>query len=118
LLICHGGALLKDEKTSSNHKKLSLNISAILESLPPIKKLDLTPTEQKIYLYLAIEFKRLIDGSENYLIAANKWSQSLPRRLSNFGITTDEWDRISTIGDNNTEIQDQVKDLIKKLEEW
>jgi hypothetical protein len=97
LLICHGGALLKDEKTSSNHKKLSLNISAILESLPPIKKLDLTP---------------------NYLIAANKWSQSLPRRLSNFGITTDEWDRISTIGDNNTEIQDQVKDLIKKLEEW
>ncbi len=97
---------------------MSLNISVILESLPPIKKLELTPTEQKVYLYLAIEFKNLIDDSENYHIAANKWSQSLPRRLSLFGITTDEWDRISAIGDNNTEIQDQVNDLLKKLKEW
>jgi hypothetical protein len=97
---------------------MSLNISTILESLPPIKKSDLTPTEQKIYLYLAIEFKNIVDGSENYLKAANKWSQSLPRRLANFGITKDEWDRISTIGDNNTEIQDQIKDLLKKLEVW
>ena len=109
---------MKDEKTISNHKKISLNISTILESLPPIKKLDLTQTEQKLYLNLAIEFKHLVDGSENYLIAANKWSKSLPRRLSKFGITTDEWDRISSIGDNNTEIQDQLKDLIKKVEEW
>ncbi|MHA2224752.1 MAG: hypothetical protein ACXAC8_06085 [Candidatus Hodarchaeales archaeon] len=109
---------MKDEKTSSNHKKISLNISNILESLPPIKKLDLTPTEQKAYLNLAIEFKRLVDSSENYLKAANKWSQSLPRRLSLYGITTDEWDRISSIGDNSTEIQGQVKDLIKRLEEW
>ena len=109
---------MKDEKTSSDLKKMSLNISAILESLPPIKKLDLTPTEQKIYLRLAIEFKRLADGSENYLIAANKWSQSLSQRLAQFGITTDEWDRISAIGDNSTEIQDQVKDLIKQLEKW
>lgn len=97
---------------------MSLNISVILESLPPIKKLELTPTEQKVYLYLAIEFKNLIDDSENYHIAANKWSQSLPRRLSKFGLTTDEWDRISTIGDKNTEIQDQVNDLLKKLKEW
>ncbi|MHA2203110.1 MAG: hypothetical protein ACW991_05425, partial [Candidatus Hodarchaeales archaeon] len=82
------------------------------------KKIDLTPTEQKAYLSLAIEFKRLVDGSENYLIAANQWSQSLPKRLAHFGITTDEWDRISTIGDNSTEIQAQVKDLLKRLEEW
>jgi hypothetical protein len=109
---------LKDEKTSSNGKKMSLNISTILESLPPIKKLDLTPTEQKLYVSLAIEFKGLVDASENYLIAANKWSQSLTQRLSKFGITQEEWDRISSIGDNNIEIQDQVKDLIKKLEEW
>jgi len=97
---------------------MSLNISTILESLPPIKKLDLIPTEQKIYLRLAIEFKYLVDASENYLIAANKWSQSLSRRLAQFGITTDEWDRISTIGDNNTEIQDQIKDLLIQLEKW
>jgi hypothetical protein len=109
---------LKDEKTSSDHKKISLNISTILESLPPIKKLDLTPTEQKVYLNLAIEYKNLVDESESYLIAANKWSKSLSRRLATFGITIDEWDRISSIGDNNTEIQDQLKDLIKKIEEW
>ncbi|MFX0086688.1 MAG: hypothetical protein ACFFAU_13535 [Candidatus Hodarchaeota archaeon] len=109
---------MKDDKTSSDIKKMSLNISAILESIPSIKKLDLTPTEQKIYLYLAIEFNALLDESESYHIAANKWSQTLPLRLSKFGLTIDEWDRISTIGDKNTEIQDQVNDLIKKIKEW
>ena len=101
---------------SSKHKKISLNISSILESLSPIKKLDLTPTEQKAYLHLSVEFKRQVDSSENYLIAANKWSQSLSDRLAIIGLTRDDWDRISTIGDNNEEIQDQVKEFIERLE--
>ena len=109
---------MKEEKTSSKQKKISLNISSILESLPPIKKSDLTPTEQKLYLTLSIEFTRLANDTENYLVAANKWEQSLSERISRFGLTRDDWDRISTIGDNNKEIQNQIKKLIKRLEDF
>ena len=109
---------MKEEKTSSKQKKISLNISSILESLPPIKKSDLTPTEQKLYLTLSIEFTRLANHAENYFVAANKWEQSLSERISRFGLTRDDWDRISTIGDNNKEIQNQIKKLIKRLEDF
>jgi hypothetical protein len=89
-----------------------------LDSLPPLKKSDLTPTEQKIYLNLSVEFKKLVNGTENYLIAANKWNESLSKRISAFGLTREDWDRIATIGDNNKEIQEQVKQLIKRLQEF
>jgi hypothetical protein len=101
-----------------NIKKISLNISSILESLPPIKKSKLTPTEQKAYLNLSVEFKKLVNGTENYFLAAKKWNQSLPKRISNLGLTRDDWDRISAIGDNDKEIQNQLWQLIKKLEEF
>ena len=65
-----------------------------------------------------MEFRRLIDETENYLIAANKWYQTLPDRISSFGLTKDDWDRISAIGDNNEGIQNQVIQLIKRLEEF
>lgn len=109
---------MTNEKASSKPEKISLNISSILESLPSIKKSDLTPTEQKAYLHLSIEFKRMVDSTENYLIAANKWSQSLPKKLANLGLTEEEWDRISIIGDNDKEIQNQVIKLIERLYEF
>jgi hypothetical protein len=117
LIFSTGGMLLNNDKANFKHKKISLNISSILESLPSIKKSDLTPTEQKIYLHLSIEFSGLVNKAENYLVAANKWSQNLPGRLSGFGLTRDEWDRISTIGDNDEEIQNQVMKLIDRLRE-
>jgi len=109
---------LTNEKIRSKHEKISFNVSSILESLPPIKKSDLTPTEQKAYLNLSVEFKRMVESTENYLIAANKWSQSLPKRLANLGLTEEEWDRISIIGDNDKEIQNQVIKLIERLHEF
>jgi hypothetical protein len=97
-------------------KKISFEVPTYLNFLPPIKKLDLTPTEQKLYLQLSFEFQIVIDNAPSFQMGAYKWSQLLPNRLHKYGITNEEWERISTIGDSCNEIQDQLTVLIEKLE--
>ena len=109
---------MKKEESIDKSRKISFNLSTILESLPQIKKADLSPTEQKIYLRLAVDFESIMNNSESYLKAVNKWNNELEGRLQSFGLTSDEWKRISVIGDNTREIQDQVNELIKKLEKF
>lgn len=109
---------MKEEKSIDTSRKISFNLSTILESLPQIKKVDLTPTEQKVYLRLAVDFKSMVGKSESYLKAVHKWNNELDERLQSFGLTNDEWGRISVIGDNTKEIQDQVNELIRKLEKF
>jgi hypothetical protein len=109
---------MKEEESIDTSRKISFNLSTILESLPQIKKVDLSPTEQKIYLRLAVDFESMSNHSESYLKAVNKWNNELDERLQSFGLTNDEWKRISVIGDNTKEIQDQVNELIEKLEKF
>ena len=109
---------MKEEKSINTTRKISLNISTILESLPQIKRCDLSPTERKIYLTLAVDFKNIVNRSESYQEAVKKWNTELEERLQSYGLTNDEWERISVIGDSCEEIQDQMNGLIRKLEEF
>ncbi len=86
-----------------------------MDFLPTLKKSDLTPTEQKLYLQLSFEFQIVLDSAPSFQMGAYKWYQMLPKRLRKYGITNDEWERISTIGDNCDEIQDQLSRLVEKL---
>ncbi len=86
-----------------------------MDFLPDLKKSDLTPTEQKLYLQLSFEFQIVLDNAPSFQMGAYKWYQMLPKRLEKYGITNDEWERISTLGDNCEDIQDQLIQLVEKL---
>ena len=103
------------EEPNNTRRKISLEIPTYLESLPDLKKTDLTPTEQKLYLQLSFEFQTVLDSAPSFQMGAYKWFQMLPKRLQEYGITNEEWERISAIGDNSDEIQDQLNELIEKL---
>jgi hypothetical protein len=105
---------IKQPNSSTN--KISYNTRTYLDFLPPLKKLDLTPTEQKLYLQLSFEYQIVIDNAPSFQMGAYKWFQILPNRLQKYGITDEEWERISNIGDNCNEIQDQLNELIAKLD--
>lgn len=104
------------DKMSSTPKKISFNVPTYLEFLPPLKLSNLPPTEQKIYLQLSLEFQIVLNHAPSFQMGAYKWNQMLPQRLEMYGITSEEWERISAIGDNSDEIQDQLSQLIEKLE--
>ena len=103
------------DQTSSTSRKISFNAPTYMDFLPTLKKSDLTSTEQKLYLQLSFEFQIVLDNSPSFQMGAYKWYQMLPKRLEKYGITNEEWERISTIGDNCDEIQDQLTQLIEKL---
>lgn len=97
-------------------KKVSFNVPTYLEFLPPIKLLSLTSTEQKVYLQLSLEYQIVMDHAPSFQMGAYKWNKLLPQRLQMYGITNEEWERISNIGDNSDAIQDQLSQLIERLE--
>lgn len=104
------------DKLNQIPKKISFNVPTYLSTFPDLKKLDLTPTEQKLYLQLSLEYQIIMDGAPSFQIGAYKWNKALPQRLEMYGITSDEWERISDIGDSNDAIQDQLQQLVEKLE--
>ena len=104
------------DKANYIPKKISFNVPTYLNAFPDLKKLDLTSTEQKLYLQLSLEYQIILDGAPSFQMGAYKWNKVLPQRLEMYGITPDEWERISEIGDSNDAIQDQLQQLIEKLE--
>ena len=103
------------EKTSYKLNKSSFDIPTYMNFLPPLKKLDLTATEQKLYLQLSFEFQIVLENAPSFQIGAYKWYQMLPDRLQVYGLNNDEWERISNLGDSCSEIQDQLNELIEKM---
>ncbi len=87
-----------------------------MEFLPHLKKSDLTPTEQKLYLHLSFEFQIELDSAPSFQVGAQEWYQKLPNKLQKYGLTVEEWERISTVGDNCDAIQGQLDELITKIE--
>ncbi len=106
-----------DHNISDSPKKVSFNIPTYLTSFPTLKHVNLTSTEQKIYLQLSLEFQIILDGAPSFQMGAYKWNQLLPERLQLYGLTSEEWERISSIGDECEELQDQINQLIEKLEQ-
>ncbi|MHA2297216.1 MAG: hypothetical protein ACXAEU_04850 [Candidatus Hodarchaeales archaeon] len=108
-----------NNKEQSGRTRTSLNLPrpSISSDWPiPLKEADLTPTEQKVYLRLSLEFQLVLDEAPSFQMGAYQWHQVLPDKLQKYGLTSEEWERISGIGDNNNELQDQLAELIEKLE--
>ncbi|MFX0170405.1 MAG: hypothetical protein ACFE9L_00640 [Candidatus Hodarchaeota archaeon] len=78
--------------------------------------LFLTPTEKKVYLELSLEFQKVLDDAPSFQMGAYQWNQILPDRLQKYALTIEAWERISNIGDNNDEIQEELNKLIEEME--
>jgi hypothetical protein len=76
----------------------------------------LTPTEKKVYLELSLEFQKVLDDAPSFQMGAYQWNQILPDRLQRYALTSEAWERISSIGDNNDEIQEELTKFIEEIE--
>ncbi|MFX1286767.1 MAG: hypothetical protein ACFFB5_24225 [Promethearchaeota archaeon] len=82
----------------------------------PIKHIELSPTEQRVYLQLSLEFQKVLDDAPSFQMGAYKWNQKLPEILQRYALTPDSWERISEIGDLNEELQAQLNEMIEEME--
>ena len=105
-----------EDNNSLTPKKTSFNIPSFMDAISPLKQSDLTPTELKVYLKLSLEFQIVLDDAPSFQMGAYEWNQILPGRLQKYGLTSEEWERISNIGDMSEEIQDKLNELTEKLE--
>ncbi|MHA1970000.1 MAG: hypothetical protein ACW964_19680 [Candidatus Hodarchaeales archaeon] len=105
----------KSNKQISEQLRISFNLPSGIIFPLPIAELELTPTEQKLYLQLSLEFQKVLDDAPSFQMGAFHWHQILPERLQRYGLTTEVWERISVIGDNNDEIQEQLSQLSEQL---
>jgi len=81
----------------------------------PIIFSSLTPTEQKIYLQLAIEFQIILSKTFSYQEGLNRWSLLLEDRLQCYGLTRDTWDDIADQGNQDKQLKNQLQTLFQKI---
>ncbi|MHA1972520.1 MAG: hypothetical protein ACTSW1_05995 [Candidatus Hodarchaeales archaeon] len=95
-------------------KRVSQNLP--LESLfPDLKNVSLDPASLKVYFQLSIEFQIILDKALNYQEGMYRWNLLLPDRLQEYGLTLEAWEHISSLGDNDPVIQEQLNAIIKKI---
>ena len=104
-----------NEDDTGSEQNNSTQFLTSLEFPPPIKHNELTPTEQRVYLQLSLEFQKMLDEAPSFQMGAYQWNQKLPEILQRYAITSDVWERISEIGDHNDELQAQLNELIEEL---
>ena len=104
-----------NENNSGSEQNNSSFFLATLEFPPPIKHNQLTPTEQRVYLQLSLEFQKMLDEAPSFQMGAYQWNQKLPEILQRYAITLEVWERISEIGDKDEDIQTQLNELIEEM---
>ncbi len=72
-------------------------------------------TEQKVYLQLSLEFRIILNKAPNYQDGMRNWILILQERLQSYGLTRENWDRISSIGDQDPALQKYLDQLIGKI---
>lgn len=72
-------------------------------------------TEQKVYLQLSLEFRIILNKATNYQDGMRNWVFILQERLQSYGLTKENWDRISAIGDQDQALQNYLELLISKI---
>ncbi|MFW9991707.1 MAG: hypothetical protein ACFFD4_06580 [Candidatus Odinarchaeota archaeon] len=102
-------------ETTASRRKVSQNLP--LDHLFPsaVQDIALTSTEQKVYLQLSIEYHIIMDEAASFQEGVYNWNRLLPDRLQRYGLTVDGWEKISSIGDGDERIQEQLDGLIEKL---
>jgi hypothetical protein len=107
---------MNENEAGSESEKGNRHFLASFKFPPPIEHEELSPTEQRVYLQLSLEFQRMLDEAPSFQMGAYQWNQALPEFLQRYALTSDVWERISEIGDKNEEIQIQLNDLIKEMD--
>ena len=87
----------------------------IITEFPPAVESGLTPTEQRVYLQLSLEFSLILDEAVSFQMGAYEWNLILPARLDTFALSADAWERISALGDDCEELQNQLADLVTQF---
>jgi hypothetical protein len=80
-----------------------------------LKRRELTAAEEKVYLILTLLYRQIIKEAGNFQVGYAKWFKILPQKLAEYGLTSEEWTRISEIGDNSVELQGKIKDVEESL---
>jgi hypothetical protein len=106
---------MTENKVGSGTKKGTLHFLASIELPPPLKHSELSPTEQRVYLQLSLEFQKVLDDAPSFQMGAYRWNQALPIILQRYAITSEVWERISEIGDRDDDIQAQLNQLIEEM---
>jgi hypothetical protein len=118
--------LLKDSKKNFD-KKLDKESKSVKKKKP---KFELTPPptarhaiskgsgqltsqEEEIYIDLTMAYRKLVSENEVY-VANEKWQKILPEYLNRFGITAQEFEEISQVGDKDILLQDFIEKKIKE----
>lgn len=68
----------------------------------------LTPTERKLYLELSREFQKVLDDAPSFQMGIYQWNLNLADRLQKYGLTSEVWEQIALIGDNDEELQTEL----------
>lgn len=82
---------------------------------PPLANCSLTPTEQRVYLQLSLEFSLILEEAPSFQMGAYQWNLILPERLQTFALTVETWERLSSTGDGDEELQNQLTILIAQF---
>lgn len=81
---------------------------------PPVDSSELSPTEQRVYLQLSLEFSIILEEAPSFQMGAYQWNLILPTRLQTFALTAEAWEKLSALGDSSDELQAQLTDLVEQ----
>jgi hypothetical protein len=99
-----------EDETKLKNRKMPL----INSFPPPVDPCELTPTEQRVYLQLSLEFSLILDEAPSFQMGAYQWNLILPSRLQTFALSAEAWEKLSSIGDSSEELQVQLADLLEQ----
>ena len=80
----------------------------------PVQNINLSRTEQRVYLQLSLEFQIILDDAPSFQMGAYQWNMILPSRLQTYALTEEGWETLSSIGDECDELQDQIALLVEE----
>ncbi|MFX0210462.1 MAG: hypothetical protein ACFFDT_31065 [Candidatus Hodarchaeota archaeon] len=106
---------MTENEVGSGKEKGSIRFLASIEFPPPIKHSKLSPIEQRIYLQLSLEFQKVLDDAPSFQMGAYQWNQALPIILQRYAITSEVWERISEIGDQDDDLQAQLNQMTEEV---
>jgi hypothetical protein len=102
------------ERVHETPKKLRTLPSFKMDSLPyPEKKSYLLQTEKKAYFWITHHYKIAMLSIDDTATAIQVWIKGiLPKLLTHHGLDPEEWERIADLGDNDSQVQDEL------IEDW
>lgn len=100
-------------KTIERFKPIHGNIPLSTRQAPqlaPLKKKFLLPPEKHVYFQLSHYFRLVMVSMDDPGIGLEIWLRGvLPKLLTRYAITLEEWERITDIGDSDEEIQEELR---------